>query len=96
MKRLIVIALIASGCGAAHLTPYYGESYTRTFARQVLYPDALRDPNKLMGLDSSEASIVSRSYLKRLAPISLPSESGDSLLYVSPTPGAAAGTGRGL
>ena len=67
--KLAGLALVVSlgGCASrAHVTPTQGQSYSAAFAQQA--PPMAKVTGPVRGLDSQEASIISSSYRRSLAP----------------------------
>lgn len=57
------------GCAPrTYLTPTHGRAYAEAFGRQMANPEPVeRDGRAIQGLDSQEATTISRSYNKSLA-----------------------------
>lgn len=76
MKRLALVSIIGlgvlslGGCAdRTYLTPTHSRAYAEAFGRQMVNPEPVeRDGRAIQGLDSQEATTISRSYNKSLAP----------------------------
>ena len=70
-RRLLMgIALLAlGGCAnRTYLTPTHGRAYAQAFTQQLANPEPIEnDGRPIQGLDSQEATTISRSYNKSLA-----------------------------
>lgn len=62
--------LLAAGCAdRTYLTPTHGRAYNQAFSRQLANPEPVeQDSRAIQGLDSQEASTISRTYNRGLAP----------------------------
>ena len=67
---VLAVGALASGvgCSRAYMTPSHGRAYREAFAVQTVNPDKQTDAKAVMGLDSQEASIISGTYRRGLAP----------------------------
>ncbi len=66
--HVLVVAGVATavlGCGRAHLSSGFGQASRETLARQQV--SRARPPPSNMALDTQEASVISKSYLRSLA-----------------------------
>ena len=73
MRRVAVIGLgmlsLAACANRTYLTPTHGRAYAEVFGRQLVNPEPVeRDGRSIQGLDSQEATTISRSYNKSFAP----------------------------
>ncbi len=62
---LVGVPTLAGGCGRAHLSPYYGQSYAAWFdAQHIQTPTATSEPARraLSTLDAQEAAAISKNY----------------------------------
>jgi len=70
-RRLFMgIALLAlGGCAnRTYLTPTHGRAYAQAFTQQLANPEPVEnDGRPIQGLDSQEATTISRSYNKSLS-----------------------------
>jgi hypothetical protein len=67
--KLVVLAvpfLLLAACGRAHLTPEHGRATRRAFELQQAAP-AKPPPPPSMGLDTQEADVIARSYVRSLS-----------------------------
>lgn len=80
---LTLAAAAGGACDRTYLTPTHGRSYRQAFAVQAVNPDAQRNNKAVVGLDSQEASIISGSYRKSLAPQQEASQNQGQLLTYS-------------
>lgn len=86
---VVVLALAASACGRAHLTPAFGTANRAAFeAQRVRAPDEPA-PKANMALDAQETSVISRGYVRGLAGKSGQADA-QPVLYVAPQQGGAA------
>lgn len=71
MKRLLIgVGLLAlGGCAnRTYLTPTHGRAYAQAFTQQLANPEPIEnDGRPIQGLDSQEATTISRSYNKSLS-----------------------------
>lgn len=74
--------LVIVGCGRQHLTPAYGAASRTAFAMQQVNPTTPAPPPS-MALDTQEAEVIGRSYVRGLAGKSAAAEP-DPVLYLSP------------
>lgn len=82
ITALFALAFVASGCTQGHLSHGYGKATREAFAMQA--PPLPRTPPPLNStLDTQEAAVVSRGYLKGLAGKSREADV-DPVLYVAP------------
>jgi len=68
---LLGLGLLAfGGCAnRTYLTPTHGRAYAQAFNTQLANPDPIEnDGRPIQGLDSQEATTISRSYNKSLSP----------------------------
>jgi hypothetical protein len=92
MRTTILAAALAAavggaGCGRAHLNPGQGLSYHKAFAAQQVTPSPQwRAPTP--GLDTQEADVIARSYVRSLAGKAR-EEAPEPVLYVAPQRGQA-------
>lgn len=90
MSRTATFCLAAALCAStlgcfdrSHLTHSYGRAYRDAFAQQRVSANGA-DPGKaIKGLDSQEASIVSGSYRRGLAPKGTPAQNS-SMIVLNP------------
>jgi hypothetical protein len=61
-----VLSVVATGCSRRHLSPAFGNASRRTFAMQQAIP-AREAPPPSMALDTQEAQVIARSYLRGLS-----------------------------
>ena len=73
--------LAIAGCGRQHLTPTYGAASRTAFAMQQVHP-ATPAPPPSMALDTQEADVIARSYLRGLAGKTATAEP-EPVLYLS-------------
>jgi hypothetical protein len=70
--RVAILAasvLWLAACGdRSHLTAGHGRSLRQATARQVVNPEAGKQPVASKGLDPQEAAVIAQSYRQRLAP----------------------------
>jgi hypothetical protein len=85
--RLALVASAASAlglaCSRAHITATHGRAYREAFAVQEANPNH-KNTKSINGLDSQEASIISGSYRKGLAPKEEGTNNTGQLLMVTP------------
>lgn len=84
--RAVTFAAVASflavaGCAREHLTPAYGAATRTAFAMQQVNHGKAPPPN--MALDTQEAQVIGRSYVKGLAGKNATAEL-EPVLYLSP------------
>jgi hypothetical protein len=84
---LVVLALLA-GCARAHLTDSYGLATRGTFGMQQVKA-AKPPPPPNMALDTQEAQVIGKSYVKSLSGKTGAAEP-EQMLYVAPQGGGAA------
>jgi hypothetical protein len=92
--RLFILGAVLGtglfGCGnRAYMTPSHGTSYRDVFTKQGANPNAGADHKATKGLDSQEASIVSRTYRQGFAPQGTAVRE-ESMLLVNPSKAAGA------
>jgi len=80
----LLLPVLLSGCARAHLSESYGQSYQAAFAVQA--PGRARIAGPVAGLDSQEASLISGSYLKSLAPKDTQVKEQPVLIVAPPNP----------
>jgi hypothetical protein len=78
---LFVLALLAVGCSRAHITPAHGFATRTAFAMQLAEPPKTPPPPN-MALDTQEAEVIARSYVRSLSGKSSTTEP-ESMLYLS-------------
>ncbi|HET9553270.1 MAG TPA: hypothetical protein VFP50_09910 [Anaeromyxobacteraceae bacterium] len=82
LAAALAAALAGAGCGRAHLNPAQGVSYRKAFAAQQVTPSPQwRAPTP--GLDTQEADVVAKSYVRSLAGKAR-EEAPEPVLYVAP------------
>jgi hypothetical protein len=61
--------LVAAGCAnRTYLTPTHGRAYAQAFSSQLANPEPIEnDGRPIQGLDSQEATTISRSYNRSLS-----------------------------
>ena len=91
MRLALVLALLALGCGRAHLESQYGRSYYAQFALQQERPSGAKRVRAATGLDAQEAAIIAYTYRHGLAPKEA-QEKEQPILVVAPTPPGTART----
>jgi hypothetical protein len=84
----VLLATSAAGCGRAHLSGQFAQSYTGWFSAQhVPAKGATEDTRKIIeGLDAQEAGAVSKNYRKGRG-----DEGGQSRMLTIGTPRSAGG-----
>jgi hypothetical protein len=70
-----------AGCSRAHLAGAHGEASRKAFAMQQLRP--ARPPPPSMSLDTQEADVIARSYVRGLSGKTATAEP-EPVLYVAP------------
>jgi len=80
----MLVALSPFACARAHLTETYGQSYSAFFALQA--PSRPKVLGPVSGLDSQEASIISGSYRKSIAPKDSQAKEQPLLIVAPPSP----------
>ena len=85
----VLSAASLGGCGRAHLSSYYGQSYAAWFNAQHVNKKGTNPEESrkvIESLDAAEAGAVSKSYRKA---VSRGDENGSRLLMVGPRAGGA-------
>ena len=85
----ILSAASLGGCGRAHLSSYYGQSYAAWFSAQHVNKRGTNpeESRKIIeSLDAQEAGSVSKSYRKN---VSRGDDSASRMLMIGPRAGAA-------
>jgi hypothetical protein len=87
-----VSALVGGGCGRAHLSSHYGESYSAWFTAQHVPARPQNDTARrsIETLDAQEAEMVSKSYRQKVGNGNEGASQGRQIMMVAPRPGAEA------
>lgn len=66
--------LLAAACERTHLSPHFGEATRQALKTQVIDKNAGAVAKPDQPLDPEESAIISRTYLRSLAPANAPQE----------------------
>ncbi|MGA8890424.1 MAG: hypothetical protein WB493_02565 [Anaeromyxobacteraceae bacterium] len=85
---VVVLALLAAGCGYAHMSPAFGQANKEALAMQQP-AQAKPPPSPSMALDTQEAQVIGEAYVKSLS--GKAKAEPEPVLYVAPPqrPGTA-------
>jgi hypothetical protein len=78
---LAVLAVLAAGCARKHITPAFGLATQATYGMQQV--KAAKPPPPNMALDTQEAEVIGKSYVRSLSGKTAAAEP-EPVLYLSP------------
>jgi len=78
---VVVLALLAAGCGYERMSPAFGRAYKEAFAMQEPV-QAKPPPPPSMALDTQEAQVIGEAYVKSLS--GKVKADPEPVLYVAP------------